>query len=359
MDNLAHRCLFVTGGAGFIGSAVIRNVLFNTKARVVNIDNLTYAGNQETLIDVSKNQNYTFSKTNVCDRDALMRLFDLYRPTGVMHLAAESHVDRSIDSPHAFIDTNIKGTYTMLEVAREYLDKVSLEEHALFRFHHVSTDEVYGSLGNEGYFTEDSPYDPRSPYSASKAASDHLVRAWASTYGIPTLISNCSNNYGPYQYPEKLIPVVIDKAIREEPIPVYGSGENIRDWLYVDDHAAALRLIVESGIPGETYNVGGSQERTNLDVVQSVCRRLDAIRPRTNGHSYSELISFVSDRPGHDFRYAIDCTKLQNELGWNPTQSFESGLENTVVWYLDNQHWVKSVLANKYGGQRLGLGANE
>ncbi len=356
MNKVEDHCVFVTGGAGFIGSAVIRELLRSTEVQLVNIDSLTYAGNLETLSEVAHHGRYDFSHTDIRDQEALQELFAKHQPSAVMHLAAESHVDRSIDGPGAFLETNVMGTYTLLQAVRGYLDTLNSVRSTDFRFHHVSTDEVYGALGLEGVFTESSPYQPRSPYAASKAASDHLVRAWAETYGIPSVISNCSNNYGPYQYPEKLIPMVIGKALHDESIPVYGSGSNVRDWLYVDDHARALLLILKKGLSGRTYNVGGAAERTNLSVVQAVCHCLDQRQPRKNGNSYADLISFVPDRPGHDFRYAIDSARIQNELGWQPRETFLSGLEKTVQWYLDHQDWVTAVLGPQYHGQRLGLG---
>jgi dTDP-glucose 4,6-dehydratase len=356
VNNVEDYCIFVTGGAGFIGSAVIRELLRSTEGHVVNIDSLTYAGNVETLSDVASHQRYDFSRTDIRDQVALRELFLKHKPSAVMHLAAESHVDRSIDGPGAFLETNVMGTYALLQAIRGYLDTLNSERLTDFRLHHVSTDEVYGALGLEGIFTESSPYQPRSPYAASKAASDHLVRAWAETYGISSIISNCSNNYGPYQYPEKLIPMVIGKALHDESIPVYGSGDNVRDWLYVDDHARALLLILKKGLSGRTYNVGGAAERTNLSVVTAVCNCLDQRQPRKNGNSYADLISFVPDRPGHDFRYAIDSTRIQNELGWKPKETFLSGIEKTVQWYLDRQDWVTAVLGTEYHGQRLGLG---
>jgi dTDP-glucose 4,6-dehydratase len=356
VNGVESHCVFVTGGAGFIGSAVIRELLRSTKSHVVNIDSLTYAGNLETLSEIAYHERYDFSHTDIRDRETLEQLFKKYQPSAVMHLAAETHVDRSIDGPNAFLETNIMGTYELLQVIRGYLDSVDSVISTNFRFHHISTDEVYGSLGAEGKFTEESPYQPRSPYAASKAASDHLVYAWAETYGIPAVISNCSNNYGPYQYPEKLIPVAIGKALDDQPIPIYGSGNNIRDWLYVDDHARALLLILEKGQTGRTYNVGGNSEKTNLSVVQAVCNCLDQLKPRKSETSYADLISFVSDRPGHDFRYAVDSARIHNELGWQPRENFLSGVEKTVKWYLDHQDWVEAVLGSQYHGQRLGLG---
>jgi len=325
--NLSKKdCVFVTGGAGFIGSAVIRELIDSTDATVVNIDCLTYASNLEALRSVEGLERYHFSHTNICDRESLQVLFQEYNPTALIHLAAESHVDRSIDNPDAFIDTNIMGTFHLLEVVRDYLQKFRM-----FRFHHVSTDEVYGSLGMEGSFSESSPYQPRSPYAASKAASDHLVRAWFETYGIPASISNCCNNYGPFQYnQDRLIPLVIGRALQEESIPVYGTGANVRDWLHVKDHARALILILQKGISGATYNIGGELELTNLEVVQRICQNLDRIQPRVQGKPYSELISFVEDRPGHDFRYAIDSSLIRSELGWIPQESFEKELVDLI-----------------------------
>lgn len=349
------KSILVTGGAGFIGSAVVRHLISESTYRVINVDALTYAGNLATVSEVSDNERYHFEHVNICDAQEVRRLFQEYRPGAVIHLAAESHVDRSIDGPAEFIQTNIVGTYTLLEESRRFLSEIDEADRSRFRFHHVSTDEVFGSLGETGAFTESSPYQPNSPYSASKASSDHLVRAWSETFGLPTLISNCSNNYGPYQFPEKLIPVVISKAIGNSPIPVYGAGENIRDWLYVEDHARALVLIATTGETGRTYNVGGNSEKTNLEVVRSICQILDRVRPRSDGKSYSEQITFVEDRPGHDFRYAIDASRIQSELGWTPRETFESGMEKTIEWYLKHGDWVKEALAGSYGGERLGL----
>lgn len=349
------KSILVTGGAGFIGSAVVRHLISESTYRVINVDALTYAGNLATVSEVSDNERYHFEHVNICDAQEVRRLFQDYRPDAVIHLAAESHVDRSIDGPAEFIQTNIVGTYTLLEESRRFLSEIDEADRRGFRFHHVSTDEVFGSLGETGAFTESSPYQPNSPYSASKASSDHLVRAWSETFGLPTLISNCSNNYGPYQFPEKLIPVVISKAIGNSPIPVYGAGENIRDWLYVEDHARALVLIATTGETGRTYNVGGNSEKTNLEVVRSICRILDRVRPRSDSKSYSEQITFVEDRPGHDFRYAIDASRIQSELGWTPRETFESGMEKTIEWYLKHGDWVKEALAGSYGGERLGL----
>lgn len=351
-----ENSVVVTGGAGFIGSAVIRELLSHHDDHVVNVDCLTYAGNLATIEDVSTHPRYTFERVDIRDRDAVDDVLARHRPRHLMHLAAESHVDRSIDGPADFISTNVVGTYTLLEAFRAYRDRLESGERDDIRFHHVSTDEVFGSLGADGLFSETSPYRPNSPYSASKAASDHLARAWGETYGLPVVVSNCSNNYGPYQYPEKLIPVVIAKALAGEPIPVYGRGQNVRDWLYVEDHANALVAIAQRGVPGETYNVGGNAERTNLDVVRTLCRILDEVSPRGDGTNYAEQISFVTDRPGHDFRYAIDASKIGTELDWHPRESFESGMEKTVRWYLDHQDWVSAVREGAYDGGRLGLG---
>jgi dTDP-glucose 4,6-dehydratase len=346
--------ILVTGGAGFIGSAVIRNIIKNTDYKVLNVDKLTYAGNLESLKEIEESDRYEFSQTDICDSSAIETLFTSFSPDVVMHLAAESHVDRSIDGPDAFIKTNIMGTYTMLAAALKYFETLDQSKQKQFRFHHISTDEVYGSLGDEGLFTETTPYDPRSPYSASKASSDHLVSAWFHTYGLPVLITNCSNNYGPYHFPEKLIPLVALNALDEKPLPVYGKGDNIRDWLFVDDHAKALLTVVEKGIPGETYNVGGRNERTNLEVVKTICQTLDELKPRSNGKKYEELITFVKDRPGHDKRYAIDASKLENELGWKASENFDTGIKKTIQWYLDNAWWWAPIRENKYSGERLG-----
>jgi dTDP-glucose 4,6-dehydratase len=347
--------IVVTGGAGFIGSAVVRALIRETDDLVVNVDKLTYAGNVATLADVFEDRRHVFRQIDICDGPALRSVFEEYRPDRVMHLAAESHVDRSIDGPSEFINTNIVGTYTLLENAREYWKALPEDRRQAFRFHHISTDEVYGSLGTSGYFTEQTPYRPNSPYSASKAASDHLVRAWWKTYGMPVVVSNCSNNYGPYQYPEKLIPLMINKALSREPLPIYGKGDNIRDWLYVEDHAQALIRILNHGRPGEVYNVGGDNELTNLEVVERICDELNAQSPRSDGRDYREQISFVQDRPGHDMRYAIDAAKLKRELGWTPSESFDTGLRKTVHWYLDNPQWCSTV-QESYKGERLGVG---
>jgi len=340
--------IFITGGAGFIGSALIRLLIADSDWHIVNIDKLTYAGNLESLSMLSNNPRYMFSQTDICDRDALDRLFIQHRPAGVIHLAAESHVDRSIHGPADFIETNIVGTYTLLEAARAYGSSLEKEEAGKFRFHHVSTDEVYGSLGPAGLFTETTAYRPNSPYSASKAASDHLVRAWQHTFGMQALVTNCSNNYGPYQFPEKLIPVVILNALQGKPLPIYGIGDNVRDWLYVDDHARALRDVFERGTPGETYNIGGHNEKTNLEVVDALCALLDELRPRADGKSYLSQKTFVADRPGHDRRYAIDASKIGRDLGWQPQENFDTGLRKTVAWYLANDDWIQHVISGEY-----------
>ena len=347
--------IFVTGGAGFIGSAVVRHLLRDTHARVVNIDKLTYAANLESLPDAEANPRYAFEKQCICEALSLRKLFEKYQPVAVMNLAAESHVDRSIDGPGEFIQTNIVGTFTLLQEALRYWRELTPDRRSQFRFLHISTDEVFGSLGKDGYFTETTSYSPNSPYSASKASSDHLVRAWRETYDLPTKVTNCSNNYGPYHFPEKLIPHIIIKGLAGEKLPVYGDGQNIRDWLYVEDHAKALTLVLERGAVGETYNVGGRNERTNLHVVESVCDLLDEMSPGTAG-SRRGLISFVTDRPGHDRRYAIDASKLERELGWRADENFESGLAKTVSWFFDNQTWWKAILDRGYQQKRIGLG---
>lgn len=353
---MATRVL-VTGGAGFIGSALVRHLVTESDYDVLNLDKLTYAGSLSTVASVAAHPRYRFVQGDICDGAMLERLFREFDPDVVVHLAAESHVDRSIDAPDAFIETNIVGTYRMMHAARRHWHAMAAERRARFRFHHVSTDEVFGSLGAEGFFTEDTAYDPRSPYSASKAGSDHLVRAWHHTYGMPALVTNCSNNYGPYHFPEKLIPLVILKALAGEALPVYGKGENVRDWLFVEDHVRAIRCVFENGRVGETYNVGGNSERTNLAVVNTICEILDELRPRVDGSRYATLITFVDDRPGHDLRYAIDASKLSRELGWKPLQSFESGIRKTLVWYLENESWWGAIQARDYGGERLGLRA--
>ena len=347
--------ILVTGGAGFIGSALVRHLVANTDHAVLNVDALTYAGNLTSIAPVAESNRYRFAQADICDRDRIAALISDFRPQVITHLAAESHVDRSIDGPAAFIQTNLVGTFTMLSAALDYWRGLPEEERQAFRFHHISTDEVFGALGPEGFFTEETAYDPRSPYSASKAGSDHLVSAWHHTYGLPTLVTNCSNNYGPYHFPEKLIPLMIIKCLAGEALPVYGQGQNVRDWLYVDDHVRALTAVFERGTPGDSYMVGGRSERTNLAVVETICSHLDAIRPRTDGKSYREQISFVADRPGHDFRYAIDASKLERELGWKPSETFESGIEKTIRWYLANEDWWRPILARTYSGERLGL----
>ena len=340
--------VFITGGAGFIGSALIRLLIAESDWIVVNIDKLTYAGNLESLAAVADSPRYRFAHADICDRAAMDALFAEHQPAGIIHLAAESHVDRSIHGPGDFVQTNIPGTYILLEAARRYWSGLSGEAKARFRFHHVSTDEVYGSLGDTGLFTETTPYQPNSPYSASKAASDHLVRAWHHTYGFPVVTTNCSNNYGPCQFPEKLIPLMIHNAVSGKPLPIYGKGDNVRDWLYVDDHARALCLVFEKGALGEVYNIGGHNEKTNLEVVDTLCALLDDLRPWADGKPYSTLKTYVADRPGHDKRYAIDASKIGRELGWTPQETFETGLLKTVQWYLDNEAWVAHVATGEY-----------
>ena len=349
--------ILVTGGAGFIGSNLVRQLIQESNHTVLNLDALTYAGNEHSLTDIADNPGYRFAQVDICDAAAVTAAFNDFQPDWVMHLAAESHVDRSIDGPGAFVQTNVIGTFNMLQAARAHFEGLAGEAKANFRFLHVSTDEVYGSLGAEGLFSETTPYDPHSPYSASKAASDHLARAWADTYGLPVLVTNCSNNYGPYQFPEKLIPVVILKALRGEAIPVYGKGENIRDWLYVGDHADALYTVVSKGKIGETYNIGGYNERTNLDLVKLLCSILDEFQPRTDGKPYADQITFVTDRPGHDLRYAIDASKIKRELDWTPKQDHISGFRKTVQWYLDNTDWTENILSGEYKLERLGAQA--
>jgi dTDP-glucose 4,6-dehydratase len=343
--------ILVTGGAGFIGSAVVRLAIARGHS-VVNVDALTYAACLDNLASVAEHTNYAFEQVDIRNRAVLDAVFTKYAPDAVMHLAAESHVDRSIDGPTDFIETNVKGTLNMLEAARSYWQSQGKPES--FRFHHISTDEVFGSLGPTGMFTEDTPYDPRSPYSASKASSDHLVRAWRETYGLPVVLTNCSNNYGPYHFPEKLIPVVILNALAGKPLPIYGDGENMRDWLYVEDHADALLLVLEKGALGRSYNIGGENERTNLELVKTLCGILDYLHPRDEG-SYADLITFVTDRPGHDARYAIDPSRIRNELGWRPSVTVEEGLEKTVQWYLDNENWWRPLLGRTGVGERLGI----
>lgn len=349
--------IIVTGGAGFIGSAVIRHIIENTDASVVNLDKLTYAGNLESLESVENSERYSFEKVDICDQAEVARVFKQYQPDAIMHLAAESHVDRSIDGPGEFITTNVVGTYTLLEEARRYFSGLDKERQLAFRFHHISTDEVYGDLGPEGLFTETTSYEPSSPYSSSKAASDHLVRAWQRTYGLPTLVTNCSNNYGPYHFPEKLIPLIILNALAGKPLPVYGDGSQIRDWLFVEDHARALYKVLTEGDIGETYNIGGHNERRNIDVVKTICSILEELVPnKPEGiNAYEELITYVTDRPGHDVRYAIDASKIQRELGWVPEETFESGIRKTVEWYLANERWWRRVLDGSYQGERLGV----
>ena len=353
---MSRRTLIVTGGAGFIGSALIRHLIDSTSYFIVNVDKLTYAGNLESLDSLSSNPRYVLEKTDITDGKMLQEIFKKYQPVGVFHLAAESHVDRSIDSPDDFIQTNIVGTYRLLEIALQYYRSLSTPEN--FKFIHVSTDEVFGSLGAGGFFNEKSAYDPRSPYSASKAASDHLARAWCHTFGLPVTVTNCSNNFGPYQFPEKLIPVVILNALDGKTIPIYGKGENVRDWLFVEDHVKALHLAYEKGSVGETYLIGGHNEKTNLSLVQLICHILDEMQPQQNGTSYSAQIRFVDDRPGHDFRYAIDPQKTEMKLGWKPRDSFESALRTTVKWYIDNRSWCDRISSGQYR-ERLGLVRNK
>jgi dTDP-glucose 4,6-dehydratase len=345
--------ILVTGGAGFIGSAVSRRLIHTTQDRLLVFDKLTYAGNLASLQQIASSERFSFILGDICDRLAVERALNDFVPDVIMHLAAESHVDRSIDGPAAFVETNLVGTFTMLDAALSYWRKLSPERAKNFKFMHISTDEVFGSLGEEGLFLEDTPYAPTSPYSASKAGSDHLVRAWGHTYGLPVIVTNCSNNYGPYHFPEKLIPLMIINAIEGKPLPVYGKGENIRDWLYVEDHAAALLLVARAGIVGESYNIGGNNEWRNLDVVYAICDLMNESLPRDGG--YRDLISYVTDRPGHDLRYAIDSQKIQNELGWKPAEQFETGLRKTVKWYLENQAWWEAVRSGSYRGERLGL----
>lgn len=350
--------ILVTGGAGFIGSAVIRYIINNAHDSVINVDKLTYAGNLESLDSIADDPRYHFEKVDICNRIELDRIFSQYQPDAVMHLAAESHVDRSIDGSAAFIETNIIGTYTLLEAARYYWTHLENEKKVRFRFHHVSTDEVYGDLhSTEGLFTEKTSYDPSSPYSASKAASDHLVRAWYRTYDLPIIVTNCSNNYGPFHFPEKLIPLMILNALSGKKLPVYGDGMQIRDWLFVEDHARALYQVVTSGIVGESYNIGGHNEKTNIEVVKTICALLEEMVPNKPAgvEHYADLITYVKDRPGHDMRYAIDTTKIERELGWKALETFESGIRKTVEWYLNNEKWWRSVLDGSYQGERLGL----
>jgi len=348
--------ILVTGGAGFIGSAVIRHILRYTSDEVVNLDKLTYAGNLESLDSVCNDPRYVFERIDICDKKELFRIFARYQPDAVMHLAAESHVDRSIEGADEFVRTNLFGTYMLLEAARAYWEKMPNDRQSAFRFHHISTDEVYGDLGlrTTNLFTEATAYDPSSPYSATKAGSDHLVRAWARTYGLPTIITNCSNNYGPYHFPEKLIPLIILNAIEGKPLPVYGDGRQVRDWLFVEDHARALYLTLTKAKPGATYNIGGHNEKQNIEVVRAICALLDELHPESPVIPHETLITHVYDRPGHDLRYAIDASKIQHELGWTPQESFESGLRKTVAWYLSNREWCRRVMDGSYQGQRLG-----
>ncbi|MBO2657660.1 dTDP-glucose 4,6-dehydratase [Shewanella algae] len=355
--------ILVTGGAGFIGSAVVRHIISNTIDRVINVDKLTYAGNLESLRNIDKSDRYVFEHIDICDSEALERVFSQHQPDAVMHLAAESHVDRSIDGPVAFIETNIIGTYRLLEAARNFWQDLPQGRKEAFRFHHISTDEVYGDLhGTDDLFVETTPYAPSSPYSASKASSDHLVRAWHRTYGLPVIVTNCSNNYGPYHFPEKLIPLVILNALAGKPLPVYGKGNQIRDWLYVEDHARALYKVVTEGKVGETYNIGGHNEKQNIEVVEAICLLMDELVPMhqrgyTLNAKHASLITYVTDRPGHDLRYAIDASKIERELGWKPEETFETGLRKTVEWYLNNKPWWQAVLDGTYKLERLGQGA--
>ena len=356
--------IMVTGGAGFIGSALLRHIIHNTNDIVINVDKLTYAGNLESLSSITDSDRYHFEQVDICDYSELTRIFNLHRPHAVMHLAAESHVDRSIDGPAVFVETNIVGTYNLLEAARHYWMELTDADQENFRFHHISTDEVYGDLlSPDSLFTESTPYAPSSPYSASKASSDHLVRAWQRTYGLPTIITNCSNNYGPFHFPEKLIPVTILNALSCKPLPIYGNGRQIRDWLYVEDHARALYIAVTEGRTNETYNIGGHNEQHNISVVRAICTLLDELRPTLSNHktehisSYSELITYVPDRPGHDQRYAIDASKIELELGWTPDETFSSGLRKTVEWFLNNEKWWQAVLNGSYRPERIGEGS--
>lgn len=347
--------IVVTGGAGFIGSAVVRHIIANSDWQVINLDKLTYAGNLESVTAAARDARYTFVQADIIDSASVRALLEREQPDAIMHLAAETHVDRSIDGPSAFIDTNITGTFRLLDEALRYWRGLEGANKSAFRFHHVSTDEVYGSLPATGAFTEETPYRPSSPYSASKASSDHLARAWFHTFGLPVVITNCSNNYGPCQFLEKLIPLTIARALGGKSLPVYGKGENIRDWLFVDDHVSALLTVLRHGRLGETYNIGGNAERQNIEVVRAICTLLDEIAPALGGRPHNELITFVADRPGHDLRYAIDATKIRTELGWQPQESFESGLRKTVLWYLDNRAWWERILSGEYRAERLGM----
>ena len=348
--------ILVTGGSGFIGSNFIQYLINNSDyKKIINLDKLTYAGNSDNLINIENDPRYKFVKGDICNRDFINKIFHDYKPIKIVHFAAESHVDRSIDGPKDFIDTNIIGTYNLLQESLNIYSKLNKESKSFFKFHHISTDEVFGSLGKSGYFTEDTAYDPSSPYSASKASSDHLVRAWHRTFGLPITISNCSNNYGPYQFPEKLIPLMIINCLSNKELPVYGKGDNVRDWLYVEDHCKAIDLILKDGAIGETYNIGGNNEIKNIKIVKSICSILDTLEPTKSLKQYSDLITFVSDRPGHDFRYSIDTTKIKNELNWGPEESFDTGLLKTIKWYLDNEIWWKKIQNHVYNQERLGI----
>lgn len=353
---MTQKTLIITGGAGFIGSALIRRLIAQSNYQIINVDKLTYAGNLESLKSIEAHPNYIFVQADICDADKMAEVFSFYQPDAVMHLAAESHVDRSIDGPADFVQTNLVGTYTILEAARAYWSELTSERADNFRFHHISTDEVFGSLDEHGLFEETTPYQPNSPYSATKAGSDHLVRAWQHTYGLPVLMSNCSNNYGPFQFPEKLIPLMINNAVSGKALPIYGKGDNIRDWLYVEDHVEALQLVLEHGTVGESYNIGGFNEHRNIDVVEALCGILDELIPDSDFVPHKKLIEFVTDRPGHDQRYAIDATKIQQELGWRPRETFATGLQKTVKWYLENHEWSQHVMDGSYQQNRLGLG---
>ena len=351
-----NNTILITGGCGFIGSNFIQYILANTKYQnVINLDKLTYAGNLNNLLDIQKDERYIFIQGDICDHNCVRNIFKEYIPNVVVHFAAESHVDRSIDGPQQFIQTNIIGTSVLLQESLDYYIHLNKSFRSKFKFHHISTDEVFGSLGEGGYFSESTAYDPSSPYSASKASSDHLVRAWHRTFGLPVTISNCSNNYGPYQFPEKLIPLMILNCLSEKPLPVYGTGENVRDWLYVQDHCDAINMVLQKGIIGETYNVGGNNEIPNIQIVRDICTILDEVKPAESGNSYHQLITFVKDRPGHDFRYAINSKKIQQDLGWHPQETFQSGLRKTIKWYLSNKAWWIETKENIYQQERLGI----